>query len=434
MKKCKTNINMSQEEDMSVRIKKNVRPYKEPNWDNIQIEVIQYAAGFSDTDGCFQIHHNSPSFHIGQAEKGINALHFMYENFGGAIYIQKQGNDKHQTSYYWCLTRQNAIEYTKLLIPHLLIKKREAEVLINFVTGRIMSITEAHNNETGEILQFETATDCVRHFGVTKNIIDKLPLTYGSWYIKRKYSEEEIQKIQEERDEIDRKLKEIKKTPHDEIPEDVIPSIPWRAGVIDGEGCLFVNGKSGQHHSITQKYKPLLEVFKRLYGGSLWYRKGSNTYGWEVYTEAKKMLTEIAPYLQGKKKQAELILNMQPGEAPKVHLLLRELKGNFTAPTPSIDGLKNGAPCIKPNQTKPHTPPKELPHGVFYFSQKKERVCARIQYDKKVYSLGVFNRENVAEAEQLYLKYKNDIAAEKRGGAKVDFTNIPIYMDRNKKE
>jgi hypothetical protein len=110
------------------------------------------------------------------------------------------------------------------------------------------------------------------------------------------------------------------------------------------------------------------------------------------------------------------------------------LKGNFTAPTPSIDGLKNGAPGIKQSQTKPHTPPKELPHGVFYLGENKTRVFAKIQYKKIVYRLGVFDRENVAEAEQLYLKYKNDIAAEKRGGAKVDFTNIPIYMDRTKKE
>jgi hypothetical protein len=420
---------MSQE--MSDRIQKNVRPFKEPDWNDIPIEVIQYAAGFSDTDGCFQIHNNSPSFHISQAEKGVDALHFMHNHFGGAIYLHKEGNEKHQTSYDWKLTRQNAIEYSKLLIPHLLIKKREAEVIINFVTGKTMFNVEAYDNETGEMLQFKTATDCARHFGLAKSIIEKLPLSYGSWNIKRKYSEEEIQNIQDERNKIDTKLKQFKKTPHDEIPEDTIPSIPWRAGVIDGEGCLFVNGKSGQHHSITQKYKPLLEVFQRLYGGSLWYRKGSNTYGWDVYTEARKMLTEIAPYLQGKKKQADIILNMQPGEAPKVHLLLRELKGNYTAPTPSIDALKNGAPGIKPSQTKPHTPPKELPCGIFFYSENKKRVFAKIQYENKVYCLGVFNRENVTEAEQLYLKYKNDIAAEKRGGAKVDFTNIHTMKDRN---
>jgi hypothetical protein len=411
--------------ELSDVIKNNLRPYKEPNYSNIALEVVQYAAGLSDTDGSFKISSNSPVFAIEQAEKGINALHYMHECFGGAVYLHKEGNDKHQTSYTYLLKSNNAIEYAKLVLPHLLIKKREANVFVNYVVGKFMFLQEAYNIQTGEILEFDNGVECANYFGLKKELVQKSNyIENGDWVIKKKYSEEEIEDIHLQRRDIEQKLKNYKETPHDEIAEDIIPSIPWRAGVIDGEGSLNVNGKSGQHHSITQKYKPLLELFKRLYGGSLYYRKGSDTYGWEASREAYRLLREVGPYVQGKKKQADLILNMKPGEAPQVHVKLRELKANCTIPTPSIDAIKNGAPGIKASQTKPHKPPKTLPKGLFLLPSQNIKV--QIQYDKKVFRLGVFEMKDIKEAEELYQKYADAISLEKRGGAKADFTDIPF--------
>jgi hypothetical protein len=417
------------EKELSDVIKNNLRKYKEPNYYDVPIEFIQYAAGFSDTDGCFQVCHNTPIFYIGQAEKGINALHFMYEKFGGTIYLHKEGNEKHQTSYDWKLSGSDAIEYAKLVLPDLLIKKREAQVFVNYVVGKFMFLFNAINKQTGEILEFNTGVDCACHFSIDKLFVQQKTqkdktITYENWEIKRKYGEDEINEIHEKRRDIEQKLKSYKTTPHDEIAEDIIPSIPWRAGVIDGEGSLNVNGTFGQHHSITQKYKPLLELFKRLYGGGVHYRKGSDTYAWEVNREAYRLLREVAPYLQGKKKQADLILNMKPGEAPQVHVKLRELKGNCTAPTPSVDAIKNGAPGIKASQTKPHKPPRTLPKGLLMLPSKTIQV--KIQHNKKKYSLGLFELKDIKEAEALYQKYADAISLEKRGGAKADFTNIPF--------
>lgn len=411
--------------ELSDNIKNNLRPYKEPYYSNVDINVIQYAAGLSDTDGCFKINANCPIFDIGQAEKGIDAIHFMYEKFGGVVYLQKEGNENHQTSYIWMLTSNNAIEYAKLVLPHLLIKKREAEVFVNYVVGRFMFFQEAFNIKTGDILEFITGVDCANHFGLKKELVQKSDyIENGDWVIKKKYSEEEIDEIHAKRRDIEQKLKDYKKTPHDEIAEDIIPSIHWRAGVIDGEGSLNVNGTFGQHHSITQKYTPLLNLFKRLYGGGVRYREGSDTYAWEVNREAYRLLREVGPYLQGKKKQADLILNMKPGEAPQVHVKLRELKANCTIPTPSVDAIRNGAPGIKASQTKPHKPPRTLPKGLLMLPSKTIQV--KIQHNKKKYSLGLFELKDIKEAEELYQKYADAISLEKRGGAKADFTDIPF--------
>ena len=126
-----------------------------------------------------------------------------------------------------------------------------------------------------------------------------------------------------------------------------------------------------------------------------------------------------------------LLLNMKPGEAPEIYVKLRELKGNCTSPTPRVDALKEGAPGIKPTVTKPHTAPKKLPTGVFYYNKKnnKNKIVAQIQYNKKIYKLKVFDVDKADEAHRLYLQYKNAISLEKRGGPKIDFGDI-MFVER----
>lgn len=422
---------------MDKAIKANTRPYKECTFTDIPIEHIHYAAGLSDTDGCFQICSNSAKFYIGQAEKGIDALHFMYDTFGGVIYLHKKGNEKHQTSYDWSLYGENAIQYSKIIMDYLLIKKREAEVLIKcplIYKNRIYLI--CNNKTTGDVIEFDTIGDCKKHFNKNTMKFVNDQLIIDDWIIKKKYNSEQLDQFMQMRIDIDNELKRLHNTPHDEIPIDIVPSHAWIAGVMDGEGTFDTNGKSGQHHGITQKWRPLLDLYKRLYGGSVWYRKGSDTFGWEVYTEAKRLVQEIAPYIKGKKKQVDLLINMKPGEAPEIHVKLRELKGNCTAPTPRVDALKDGAHGIKATVTKPHTAPRKLPTGVFKFGLRDNRIKAQIQYNKKIYILGVFDADNADEAHQLYLQYKNTISLEKRGGPKVDFGDIKHCerKDSTKKE
>ena len=113
------------------KILQNLRSYKQFTTNIVTDEILQYAAGFSDTDGCFQVFwKRNLKFYIGQAEKGIAALHFMYDIFGGKITLHKKGNERHQTSYDWILLDDDAIKYSNAIKPFLLIKLREAIVML----------------------------------------------------------------------------------------------------------------------------------------------------------------------------------------------------------------------------------------------------------------------------------------------------------------
>ena len=416
-------------------ITRNLRDYEPKDYTNIPVKHLQYAAGFSDTDGCFQIQKGlTPKFFIGQAEKGIDALHFMYDTFGGRIYLHKEGNENHQTSYEWLLLGRDAIEFAKLIQPYLLIKKREADIFVNFTVGYFENIHIATNNKTNEVLEFLTAVDAARHFNLRRETVQaKAPLWSGDWYIHKKYSPKEVDAIKKQRKYIDERLRILKTLPHDEIADDVVPSIPWVAGVFDGEGTFDVKGKSAQLHSITQKYRPLLDLFFRLYGGSVYYRQNNDTWAWSVSTDAKRLLTDITPYIHGKKKQADLIMNMKAGEAPQVHVLLRDLKGKHTASTPLVDAINAGASELRGGEAVTHTAPKKLPVGVFENSAAKTHVRAQIQHNKITYCLGVFENDEADKAHELYLKYKDLISIEKRGGAKVDFKDFR-HTERKPKE
>jgi hypothetical protein len=409
---------------MDELIQQNIREYKKPEFDKIEIEKFQYAAGFSDTDGCFLISVNNPKIQIEQAEKGIDALHFMYDNFGGRIHLHKKGTDKHQTSYQWMLYGEDAIKFAKYILPYLLLKKREAKIFIEFPLGNLhIKSVRLTNNITKETYIFETMIECSNFIGRKQKLQFKNDeiIVLNDWRIQRILSNEEIKDIKEKRLAIDLQIKKFKSEAHDLISEDIKPSIPYLSGVCDGEICLQVNGKSSQHHSITQKYTPILDLFKRLYGGGVNYRKSSNTFAWEINSFAKEFLTEVWPFIVGKKKQVDLILNMKPGEASQIHVKLRELKGKYTASTPCIDNINSGnGPEYKPI--------KKLPTGVYVNGRaSSNRIKAQIQYNKKIYVLGLFDVGQEEEAHNLFLEYKKNISLEKRGGPKVDlseFTNF----------
>lgn len=411
-------------------IKDNLRARKPFDASKASIETLQYAAGLSDTDGSFQISLNAPRFYIGQSEKGIGCLHFMYDAFGGEIILHKKGNEKHQTCYQWILYSKDSFDYCCKIKEYLILKKREAAAIVEFpIDNRLgMPVKYEAINETGQILTFKKMSDISKHLDKKINLTSYKTIV-DSWEITKIYKNSDETRIAIKKYEIDKLLRKYHHEPHDDIPNDLVPSKAWIAGVMDGEAHFAVNGKSGQHHSITQKWPQLLQLMHRLYGGSIWYRKGSDTWAWSVHTEAKRLVKDIAPFIHGKKKQVELLLNMKPGEAPQVHVKLRELKGNCTAPTPRIDALNEGAPGIRATVEKEHTAPRKLPTGVFQSGTSKTRVKAQIQYDKKIYVLGMFDVDKADEAHELYLKYKDAISAMKRGGPKVDFSGLE-FLER----
>ena len=203
----------------------------------------------------------------------------MHDRFGGAIIaLSHSGDENHQQAYEWHLKSYAAITFIRLIRDSLLLKKREADVYLEYHDG---------------------------------GKVDKVLLE---------------------------RLSELKHVAHDDIPETVQPSIAYFGGFTDGEGCLDTHGKSQQHHGINQSWRPICDVFQRRFGGTIcWSGPPNNVFKWSIHTFAADFLRDVAPYIVGKKAQVDLILNMKPGEAMDVHCKLRELKGNIGHATPKID-------------------------------------------------------------------------------------------------
>jgi hypothetical protein len=389
-------------------------------------DILNYTAGFIDSDGCFKINKDkqsesmSVSVDISQALKGIEGLYFIYDHFGGSINLQLKETDKYQSAYAWSINGEQAILFANLIKDYLLLKKREAIRFSEFPYKNIKIIPIiATNKLTNETSIFKSLKDCKKHFNRHLAFKKQSEILFDNWCIKKSLSKYDISIIKKERINICLELKKYKQTPHNTIDCSNVISHAYFAGFFDGDGKFNTFGKSGQNHSITQKYPEICNLFKYKYGGTVYYRKGSDTWTWEIYTDADKFLNYIAPYIVGKKKQCEVIINMKPGDGQITHALLRTFKATHNALTPLIDKINDG------NKHEHKTPVKTLPKGVFKYGYSGKPYIAQIQYNKAIYKLGLC--DTICEAEELYNTVHDAIMLEKRGGPKADL-NFPVII------
>lgn len=109
------------------------------------------------------------------------------------------------------------------------------------------------------------------------------------------------------------------------------------AGLIDGEGCLWVQNKSGRWFTprcdvgMSEKARPVLEKLHRRYGGSLGsHRKATDKWEaalrWAIGGKAcQAMLADVLPFLVLKKEQAMLLLSLTNEDGAIIKALVSEL-------------------------------------------------------------------------------------------------------------
>ena len=93
---------------------------------------LDYIAGFVDGEGsiCINKGTNNPLIQIAQANEDV--LNVMRDLVGkGRVYKQKcYQPEKHKQVFNWVITGLDAIEFLETISSKLIIKKKEAEVLI----------------------------------------------------------------------------------------------------------------------------------------------------------------------------------------------------------------------------------------------------------------------------------------------------------------
>ena len=314
-------------------VAQTVRPARVVSFDGVSQDVLDYAAGLVDADGELQIY----SVAVSQAQKGVACLHFMHDHFGGRVVaLPHKDGENHQQAYEWQIFGEGApCEFARRIVGSLLLKKREALVLIE----------------------------------------------YGGLHKRAKAA----------RDAACERIKALKHVPHDSVPESVKPTDAYFGGFVDGEGCLDTHGQTSQHHTISQSHRPICDVLERRFGGTTCWSAARRAYYWSIHTFADKFLKTIAPYVVGKRAQVHLILAMKPGEAMDVHCQLRELKGNIGRATPKIDRhlAGNGRVYVRP--------PKVLPMGVH--NSNGGKFTAMLGHNSKSHQLGTFDTVEEALAQ-----------------------------------
>lgn len=111
---------------------------------------IAYASGLVDGEGYIGIIKGSPRkdrkerCHRFEARLLITntnseVISWLVSNFGGTVSIKKRYSKKHKNALVWALTNNKLYPFLKSIHPYLIIKKKQAEIVLNFLDKKIDS-------------------------------------------------------------------------------------------------------------------------------------------------------------------------------------------------------------------------------------------------------------------------------------------------------
>jgi hypothetical protein len=137
----------------------------------------EYSAGLFDGEGCISINktkgsknnpYTRPGFQlrVSVTNTNIDVLNFLQKTYGGKVYIREKKNARNYGN--WITVSNQCVEPLTLWTPHLIIKKEQASVALEFQSNR-------KTKKTDEEWQYDfNAYEKIR----------KLNARYGSEYYK----------------------------------------------------------------------------------------------------------------------------------------------------------------------------------------------------------------------------------------------------------
>lgn len=109
----------------------------------------EYLAGFWDGEGCFYIgwqkakHKDNKKLYpkaqvlLSQSgEDGLSLLEAIQQQYGGTIYTHLRPGEHRakKTAYKIWWNKEEAIKLIQILLPHLILKKQQAEEVLQYLT------------------------------------------------------------------------------------------------------------------------------------------------------------------------------------------------------------------------------------------------------------------------------------------------------------
>jgi LAGLIDADG endonuclease len=148
-----------------------------------------YLAGLFDGEGTFSIYQNSGKYKVlasGQEKQynftnsrveitntNIELMGWLVSNFGGVYYTHRRAKSVHKTAYSWRPKgKKNTEELILGILPYLVIKKKQASIILEYIRLGSSCGTERRDVER----RFELMRECQalnkRGFSVETNTLD----------------------------------------------------------------------------------------------------------------------------------------------------------------------------------------------------------------------------------------------------------------------
>ena len=98
-------------------------------------KILSYMAGIIDGEGCIAINgsERKQQLVITVANSSELLIQWITLHFGGHVGIDYRENEKHRNSYWWRLYGHATEPFLKSILPYLIIKKPQAELVLEFL-------------------------------------------------------------------------------------------------------------------------------------------------------------------------------------------------------------------------------------------------------------------------------------------------------------
>ena len=250
-----------------------------------------------DAEGCIRLakqvkqgkSHYSPRVYVSNQSRTL--MNWLVLHFGGQ-YVKNVNSGRGLEWYIWYLQSRESVPYfLNLVSPYLKLKKQQADCLLEFCS-LYDSLSDEH---------------------------------------KEKY----FQKLKE--------LKVIGSVTTETLSDYKKADQSYLAGYFDGEGCITISktstGAAPQYHlvaQITNTDLPMLELCRRVHGGSIRHKQGGRCFDWMLSgkQDIERFLLQTLPYLVVKRDEAKVALEYIrlgnhtrcPASKESLRLELRRLK------------------------------------------------------------------------------------------------------------
>ena len=122
--------------DPTMSLSKTCPDFSQSDSNSMSRLTDAYAAGLVDGEGCLYLTRRRKAYaarmDMGMSAKGLPLLEEMASRYGGTVRLTRKASERWEAAHCWTVTGKKVAPILRLLVPHLRIKREQAEILLRF--------------------------------------------------------------------------------------------------------------------------------------------------------------------------------------------------------------------------------------------------------------------------------------------------------------